>query len=362
MIPDGDQARLTLRFAIDLLRSLARDDIASAREILTGEHPDLHDLYALLDRWRLAGYFHTLVCDTPLTDFFPDDVLRELDSSYRLQAERSQASLRLLVDVQRSLAAASIPFLSLKGLYLAQRFFGDVRRRFMWDIDILVHKDNLQAAIVAVEGLGLKPPPGVKIDPKVRFWGIHAVEVRGEAGSLDIHHALRNLPNINFDYDQFWSNAQEFTLGDVTFPTLSDEDNLLFAAVALGVDIQTSRHNLRKIWDIYIMLRQMDGVTDWGNFFAKRDQEGSLKLVVNVFSFCLLLLRATQDCPYLARAISAHNRLLLIADERQAQAIFARGRRHLANRLLFSRLLPVSVLQYWLRWLITVPVRAWHYH
>jgi len=115
------------------------------------------------------------------------------------------------------------------------------------------------------------------------------------------------------------------------------------------------------MWDIYMMLRQLDASVDWPGFFALREREGSLKLVLNVFAFCLLSLDAQEDCPAVQQAMSAHKQLILIKSAATAEAIFRRKRQHLANRLLFSRLLPVSPLIYWLRWLITLPVRVWHY-
>jgi Uncharacterised nucleotidyltransferase len=158
-----------------------------------------------------------------------------------------------------------------------------------------------------------------------------------------------------------WSRSQKFTVGTANFATLSDTDHLLTAAVGLAADVQTSHHNLRKIWDLYMMLRLLDADTDWDAFMAERQAEGSLKLVLNMFMFCLLLLGAEADCPRLNQTIAAHRRLLLITSERQAAAIFGRGRQHLANRVLFSRLLPVSPPWYWSRWLLTLPVRLRHY-
>lgn len=357
----SDRPGPTHRVITDLMRNLSQGDCDTASDILAGKGADLGGICALLEKSRLSGYFYSLIVNTALTEFFPAASLQELADSYQRQVERNRNNLALLVDIQKHLGDASIPFLTMKGPYLAQRFFGDLSRRFMSDIDILVRGEDLETAIVAVEAAGLHPPSGVKFDPRNPFWGIHAVELRGEAGTLDIHHAIRNLPKISFDYEKIWRDAREFTIGNETFTTLCDTDTLLIAAIGLGADIQTSHHNLRKIWDIYMMLRQMDTVTDWRAFFAERDREGSLKLVLNMFSFCLLLLGTEQDCPNLGRAMSSHSRLVLIASERQAEAIFARDKQHIANRMLFSRLLPVSVLHYWLGWMVTVPVRVWHY-
>ncbi|MFU8765766.1 MAG: nucleotidyltransferase family protein, partial [Haliea sp.] len=155
--------------------------------------------------------------------------------------------------------------------------------------------------------------------------------------------------------------AQTFTVDGVEYQTLSDLDTLLTVAVGLGTDIQTGQHNLKKIWDLYMILRVLDRDTDWDAFFARRSSEGSLRLVLNVLAFCLLLLGANSDCPHLTKALERRGKLLLVKTPEHALAIYGRPRRHLANRLLFSRLLPVSMPRYWASRVVTLPARLWHY-
>lgn len=343
------------------MRSLVQGDMDNARKILEDDRYDLTGLCSLMARRRMAGYIHTLVDRAALTGSVPPEANLILADSYRQQLQRSQSSLKLLVDVQQKMNDASIPFLTLKGLYLAKRFFGDICRRFMWDLDILVRKSDLNATISAIAETGLKTRPGANPGDKSPYWGIHAIEARGVAGKVDIHHAIRNLPGMHFDHDLMWESAREFTIGKASFATLCDEDTLLTAAVGIGADLQSGHHRLRKIWDIYVMLRAMDTTTDWGAFFALREREGSLKLVINMISFCVLLVMAKGDFPNLRQAMSAHDHLLMIRDEEQADVIYSRPRQHLANRALFSRLLPTSPLRYWLNWVITLPVRTWHF-
>ena len=344
-----------------VMRKLEAGDSTGARDILTGCDIDFTGTCALLEKSRLAGYFYILVRENDLVEVLPPLVVDELAAAYQRQVAKNKKNLALLVDLKKRLGDARVPFATLKGLYLAQRYFGDIRRRFMSDVDILVHPGDLEVALEAAAKMGLDPTGGADVDPRNPLWGIHAVEVRGEAGALDIHHAIRKLPNIEFDYTRIWNDTREFSIGDVTLLTLGDSDTLLVSAIGLGADIQNSHHNLRKIWDIYVMLRELDTALDWDRFFAHREREGSLKLVANVFAFCLLLLEAEHECPRLRQALRVHDRLLLIRSAAKAEQVFTRERQNLANRMLFSRLLPVSPLHYWLRWLLTLPVRVWHY-
>lgn len=344
-----------------VLRTLEANDTAGARAMLTRADLDLADIRAHLEKSRLSGYFYILVSEMGLTDMLQPDMLEQLAAAHRRQVGKNQAHLALLTQLQQGLEAASVPFVTLKGLYLAQRFFGDMSRRFMSDIDILVRPRDLETALHVAAQMGLHPTSRLDVDARNPLWGIHAVEVQGEAGALDIHHAIRKLPGIEFDYTRIWRHTREFSVDGISLVTLDDFDTLLVAAIGLGADLQNSHHNLRKIWDIYTILRQLDETADWDAFFQLRVQEGCLKLIANVFAFCLNLVGTQQDCPRLRQAMAAYRPLLLIHDAHQAERVFTRARQNLANRLLFSRLLPISPLGYWLRWLATLPVRVWHY-
>lgn len=356
------QNRPTHRYLTDLMRSLVRDDIDSACAIFGSKAFDFEKACELLKKNGLSGYFYTLVRNTELADLVPGPILDQLAADYHAQKKRILNNVALLGEIQGALSDASIPYLSLKGLYLGQRFFGDASRRFMWDLDILVHPEDFKPAIAAMATIHLHPSSPSRFDPTNPFWGIHAMQVRGDAGYLDIHHAIRSLPKINFDHATFWRDAVEFQLGDSRFPTLCDADTLLVSTIGLGADIQNSHHNLRKIWDVYMMLRELDATTDWQFLFAEYEKQGCLKLVLNVFSFCLLLLNAGQDCPRLERAMSSSNPdLMCISSEKQTDQIFARNRQSISNRLLFSHLLPVSPIHYWLDWMVTLPIRVWNH-
>ncbi|MEM1112440.1 MAG: nucleotidyltransferase family protein [Pseudomonadota bacterium] len=351
----------THQFAIRLLHELHAGRTESTAALLKGGECDSAELCAFLAKSKLAGYVYALIRDTPLLEYFKAGEVQRLADSYAHQVARCEKSLALHSALRKSLDEASIRFLTLKGLYLGQRFYGDVQLRFMWDVDILVQATELQATLDAVGTLGLQLPPQAGFDPRNTFWSIHAVEVRGEAGKLDIHYTIRNIPGLRFDIESMWSHAQTFEVGGCTLQTLSDSDTLLVAAVGLGADLQTSHHSLRKIWDLYMILRTLDGAMDWRAYFRERENEQSLRLVVNVFAFCLHLLGAEKECPRLWDAMAQYAAVIKIHGQAEAERIFLRPRQSLANRLLYARLLPISSLQYWLRWCITLPVRVWHY-
>lgn len=349
------------RVLTDLMRLLESQEVEAARRLLEAHHSVAGELAQLLRENRLGGYFHTLVRETHLADLFPRRGYLGLEEQYLDQVERNRRIKRLLGGIAGRFEELAIPFLTMKGLYLSQRFFGDVNRRFMWDLDLLVRSADLEASLAAIRSLGLEPSSGMPLGISRRLWGVHAVELRGEGGKLDLHFAPRVLAGIHFDGDAMWKGAMEFELSGLTLPTLGDEDTLLVAAVGVGTDIQRGALNLRKVWDIYMMLKALDSSADWPAFLDRREAEGSLKLVINVFAFVGNLLGTMDDWPRLGAAMADKDQLVLITSESEARTVFARERGEFANRLLFSRLLPVSPASYWSRWLLTVPLRRIFY-
>mgnify|MGYP001823553798 FL=1 len=343
------------------MKSLVLDEQDVARSLLENRADEISALCTDLARWRLAGYTYQLIDQAGLSDAVLPTALDLLARNFELNVDRSNRCAKLLNRINRELTAASVPFLAFKGIYLAQRFFGGAANRYMWDIDILVRQEHMPDAIAALSGAGLQPSPGISFDGGNRLWGIHAVEVRGEAGKVDVHQSIRGIPGMQFDQDTFWRRARAFDLNGVSYLSLDDQDTLLVTTLGLGADLQNSHHRLRKIWDIYIMLLAMDDETDWNFFFSEREKEGSLKLVVNMLSFCLKLIVRTGKMVKHNADLANHSELLMISDKQRAEAVFFRPKQHLANRLMFSRLLPVSPAFYFANWLISLPVRSWHF-
>jgi len=335
--------------------------VAAAVEILRRQATTMDRIRELLNKNNLAGYFYAIINDAGVADYLSDELLRELKSSYLKQVRRNDCLLELLKKLQEEFESASVPFLTLKGIYLSQRFMGDFRRRFMWDLDILVQPADLGHAVDAAITAGLEHKSSVPLDPRIQRWGLHAIDLKGELGNLDIHFALRNLPGIDFNYERIWATSGTFNVDGVSFPTIDDEHTLLISLLGVGTDIQCSHHNLRKILDIFLMLLDLDESMDWEVFFANRQTEGTLKLVLNVLAFCIHYLADFSDCPSLVQSMESRKKLIRVESTAAAESIFMRGRQSIANRLFFSRLLPVSMSYYWIWWLLTLPLRYWQH-
>ena len=72
----------------------------------------------------------------------------------RWLTRRKQALLELCEEIRKSFGAAELPCLFLKGLYLGERFYGDVHRRHQYDVDVLVRPADFEAALNVHAQLG----------------------------------------------------------------------------------------------------------------------------------------------------------------------------------------------------------------
>ena len=173
----GEPRQPAHRILTGLMRALLRNDVAEARALL-GSADIVPAMGALLDKAGCPATSIPLVADTGLVGLLPPWLLDQLVAGYRRQLGKNADHLALWKS-SRLCWGGVIPFMTIKGLYLAQRFYGDIRRRFMSDVDIFGPHGRV----------GEPPPTAVQLGPPTRhqrrsanpFWGIHAVEVRGNS-------------------------------------------------------------------------------------------------------------------------------------------------------------------------------------
>jgi hypothetical protein len=347
--------------AITVMRHLVNGEPEKAANEFPRGDDVVESMLDILQKNRMSGYFHTLINNSPLQNRLTGSAADAIEKAFEAQSARARENLLLLEEIKQRFEDRGIAFITLKGLYISQRFFGDISNRFMWDIDLLVHPHDLSAAIMEVEYLGLAMSSHYPVDVTNPRWGIHAVELAGDRGKVDIHIALRHLPGVQVDLDHQWRNARQYDIDGIQLPCASDEDTLFLCCLGLGTDMKRGRYNLRKIWDAYVMLRQMDAQTDWHAFLASRQSEGALKIAVNTLALVIYLVDCADECPDITKALHHSPEPLVIDSRADALALCRRGQSTLHNHLLFSRLLPISPLRYWSQWLVTAPSRRLYY-
>lgn len=170
-----------------------------------------------------------------------------------------------LAGIVREFTAAAVPLIVLKGACLGPLVYRDIALREMNDLDVLVPRECLQAAVDVLLALGYQPqrPFSLAVDVRVR----HHVEtfVKG-AISIDLHWNVA-LPGQPYSIDpaELWARAVPQKVNSVSTLRLGLEDLLLHLCV------HTSYHHqfacgLRPSCDIAAVVERYHDAIDWDAF------------------------------------------------------------------------------------------------
>jgi hypothetical protein len=242
-------------------------------------------------------------------DDLPDFVTAALADRARANALRSLALVSELSAVTHTLSRAGIDTIALKGPALSWRLYHDVARRACLDLDLLIHREDVPAAIEALAAQGYQDPRSLT-EPMRRAY-------------LDDYHDLQMLSPNNVLVELHWAWAQRrFALPDltaecwaesgvVTMPwgqvrTLSPHHELLFSSV------HGAKHawaHLDLVLDVAALVELYD--VDWERLEAESRRTGLLRILHVTLALARVAaptirtsLRPAED-PNVARLVSA---------------------------------------------------------
>jgi hypothetical protein len=113
---------------------------------------DWNDFLWLVNRQRVAGLVHDALssAETAITPAIAQKLTARATRIVRQNLSYAAETARL----QSALEAANIPVLALKGVALAQLAYGSIKTKDTRDIDLLVTPDQVEAALLILEGEG----------------------------------------------------------------------------------------------------------------------------------------------------------------------------------------------------------------
>jgi hypothetical protein len=213
----------------------------------------------------------------------PASVRAQWQAQHTRTALRNTALLHQLRQAIDALDAASIPVVVLKGAALAQTIYENVALRPMRDIDLLVHRQDVPAALRQLAELGYKPA-----DPEVHRGTQLAYEnelrlMRADATrtTIDIHWHLLDSPfyQAHPAFARFW---QAVTIAPdrsgrsgAGLPVLAPVEQLLH----LSAHLVLHHHGEGLLWqhDVAAFARHHADTLDWA---AVLTQAQALDLVL----------------------------------------------------------------------------------
>ena len=184
-----------------------------------------------------------------------EDILRmRRDRAVR----RSLKQLRGLRQALNCLAAQDIPCLVLKGLPLSQRLYGNALLRDAVDVDLLVSPEHFHAAERELLQCGWRKISEFRETPMRNRWHAHFTadsRLIGASGTLELHHRFFDNPHyFNAKFKHLSARAASVTIGNASFPTMHEDDDLLYLMCHGAKHLWT---NLKWLCDVALIFADM---------------------------------------------------------------------------------------------------------
>lgn len=250
----------------DALIALSRRDPPAALPRLAPE--EWSELVDLATRLGVAGHVHAALAVDVAHGGAPSEAWAKLTSAYYAFGARNALLLTTLAEVLTALRTRGIAVIVLKGAALVETVYGNLARRTMHDLDLLVHPADATAAGEVLEALGFTPDEWYR----PREWYVanlhHLVPFKRDGITVEIHHHLLapTVPQV-IPEEQLWTRAQPATIAGAGALVLAPEELLVHLVLHL---VLANRWvgGLSAMRDIAEVIERHRGSLDWERVVA----------------------------------------------------------------------------------------------
>ena len=354
----GHGARITMSvMELRLLVRILSRDAAGVAHCLEGKPGLVGALAETCNRSGLSVVFLRALDDSPLRSALTSQRIERLNEALNRQKERQRACGQALLSLAELLASGKQPFILLKGPYLASRFYGSTGGREYVDIDLLVPRADRSKTCVLLRNAGFHRRSRVLLGEGLTSFFVHAFDFRSEAVNLDLHWDLSRHPSLHLDERRLWATRGCFEVEGRAYDVLSDEHEVIFAALSLLRDIERGRPKPKNVIDLIQIVKTTDPGLDWDVMLSAVD--GTAGPLVNVLGQCLEIADAHDLAPNLAAAlVRRRNRLVPAAPAVPGSSLLFRPVRFsLGNKLWAARAYETNLPAWLFWWAISLPFR-----
>ena len=303
--PRKERTRTMDLEALNALIFLLHEDYDAARYCLAPLEAERVRIF--VQQQQLAGYLYALHQEVGDQSPLRPDVAFLLKGRYLEQWGRTEKLMRELSILGKRFREADQDFIVLKGPYLASRFYGDVDRREIHDIDLLVRRNAFATASRLVQDCGFRCSSRVFLSEGLMARFVHHKEFKKKEVPLDLHQVLRAYPGMKIREEMLWKHRAQIDLPGGPYSVLSDEHTLLNQLLSIHHDIGLGTITLRGLVDLFMILRRCSTGTDWAEFLAQREEEGTLSISLNVLALTLALFRCEELFPEATEQVRARS-------------------------------------------------------
>jgi len=275
----NDTDAMALSMLPNLLLACLRAEAAPtlAAELRQLSPADWQQLARLSHQQHVSPLLYHRLKEHQLTSFVDPAVCQQLQQQHLQNCVRNMRIQHELQKVGGALHQQQIPFIVLKGAYLASAVYPNAALRFMADLDLLVHRTDLPAVIALLQEAGYEPaiPIVLEVHSQTNHHlpPFHHPEC---AATIEVHWTIASLHRAyTVDIDQLWAQAEEVSLGNLPVHALAPEDLLLH------ICIHATYHHLfaqdiRALCDIDAILRRYPTL-DWHQLITRAQERNWAK-------------------------------------------------------------------------------------
>lgn len=221
-------------------------DVPAIQDMLNRD-PDWDEIVRKAEAWGIAALVYASLRCEAKCERVPNSVMDRLKHLYRAEAIRSISLRNGLRAILARFSEANIPVIVLKGAALAELVYASPVFRSMRDVDLLVHKHDLDVAhkLLRIPGFEAERFPLV-----------------------EIHHQIEKhaAPRVPIPAEDFWKRSQIARIASVNTLVFSHEDLILHLVLHVATRLSIGEHfvgYVRSLCDIREICRQYGTGIDW---------------------------------------------------------------------------------------------------
>ncbi len=344
--------------SLAVLKSTLRSDEAALEEGCRFPSFDAEHFFFFLVRNHLAGAFYRILQDAGTNQAIPRELTERCKLVYLQQWGRNQVQLRIASRIRRAFSEQSVPVLFLKGMFLAQRYYGSIDARASSDLDLLVRRSDLPRAEEIVQKEGFTRRSRILWSRNATIHFTHHFEYCRDGVDLELHWSIAQHPAFRLSYADLWNDAQELAIGAERFSVLSDEYAIVTHALGAFKDIELGVCTLKPFVDLFQIIRAAGADLDWEEFFERREREGISRIIAGILAMTLVLLECDSEFANLCECLRRRGEDPRLQSARHVLALAPGKRKHsLKNRRWAWSRYELSLARALGWWLISLPFR-----
>jgi hypothetical protein len=264
------------------LQSSSRSENAGERLIQPEERISWQQLYQLSQIHKVTPLVWETLKNTQSLNI-PENISQDFRSTVHANARKAMLHAIEVVKIIRTLNQQNIQVVPLKGSVLALKAYGNLERRHVGDIDLLlIRQENLWQADQLIQEMGYhRKYLDFELSPRQKLVFIDSekdiVYKHSKLGiKLELHfNWTRNSGLLPIDLTDMWENCESVKMANTDIICLNDDDHLHYLFVHGAVH---AWYRLKWLCDIPAMIHHLTE-TKMENFWEQSKKLGTSRMV-----------------------------------------------------------------------------------